>query len=330
LVNPWLPQWICDFAKESSDFWRQFLYSGSFLTKTIDQQISRLVRAIPVAPAMVDLSLLPNYEELQGRQPHDQLVALLMRSVSQQAVTGKISADELRRWNETYSSWYATAADLELESVIQAYLTARNRSASAAWQWLANAPSQIYSRKSFVLGILIDGIILNTGETWPEEGTSCWLDILKKSSSLTAFPNRLRLCGQALRHCFANPQFPLGAIVSEVFSDVYSSLTTPESSFSEVLNFLNFLDWDKGKQLRSDLIDHFLNSVWAPGELAVAPKNEALLRKLIKRLMRNDQGHRYMQKMIKDLSPPRSPLHRKAKAQLMRISKNLDYREDWD
>jgi hypothetical protein len=156
------------------------------------------------------------------------------------------------------------------------------------------------------------------------------LKVLQRSDRLGNFDLRIKLCIQALRYCLANRPFPLGSIVAEVFSEVHA-VTTDKHSTVDTSSLFGFFDhWDKGKQLRRDLIDGFMGSGWSPADLAAAPKDDDLLRKVIKRLLRNYGGDRYLDRMREELSNSESKLHRTAKNQLDRVLTELDYQDDWD
>jgi hypothetical protein len=180
-----------------------------------------------------------------------------------------------------------------------------------------------------VLGTLIDGIVLSTNGMWPPKCTDLWLQVLKRSEQCASHEVRVKLCIQALRYSFANKQFPLGPIVAEVFSDVHAVATDKNSSI-DTSSLFGFFDWDKGKQLRRDLIDSFTGSGWSPADLALAPQSDSLLRKIIKRLLRNHQGERYLNRMLSDLNNSGGVRQQTAKKQLDQIVRNLDYQEDWD
>jgi hypothetical protein len=75
---------------------------------------------------------------------------------------------------------------------------------------------------------------------------------------------------------------------------VYSVAVENSRQPSFFFSFLSSQDWDKGKELRISLVDAFLRSNWAPGDLAIAANNAGILRKIVKRLHRKYKGDQYI------------------------------------
>jgi hypothetical protein len=73
-----------------------------------------------------------------------------------------------------------------------------------------------------------------------------------------------------------------------------------------------------------------MGSGWSPVDLVAAPKDDALLRKIVKRLLRNYGGDRYLDRIRGELSNSDSKTHGAAKVQLDRVLNDLDYQDDWD
>ena len=70
------------------------------------------------------------------------------------------------------------------------------------------------------------------------------------------------------------------------FADVYSPIISDSPIQQTLATQLGLYGWDKGKDLRDQVVDTFYNSEWPPGGLALSARDPSLLRKLFKRVMR--------------------------------------------
>jgi hypothetical protein len=89
-------------------------------------------------------------------------------------------------------------------------------------------------------------------------------------------------------------------------------------------------DWDRGKELRVTLVDAFVRSNWAPGDLAIAANNAGILRKIFKRLHRRQDGDRYANAMLQDLNRRSDSNLIQLREQLKLLITDPDFYEEWD
>lgn len=89
-------------------------------------------------------------------------------------------------------------------------------------------------------------------------------------------------------------------------------------------------DWDKGKELRRDLIDAFVYTNWPPGDLALAAGDLRLFRKIFKRLLRKPRGHQYAVAMYADLSSRTGDESRRFAVELSGMLDDPSFYEEWD
>jgi hypothetical protein len=139
------------------------------------------------------------------------------------------------------------------------------------------------------------------------------------------------MSAKLLRFALDNVQFPLGAVVAEAFADVYAEAIEKNTRSPSIFSMLfGSYDWDKGKDLRVSLVDSFLRSSWAPGDLAVAASNAGILRKIFKRLRRKSRGDDYIRSMLQDLSQRSDPGAFKVREHLEALVATPHFYEEWD
>lgn len=96
------------------------------------------------------------------------------------------------------------------------------------------------------------------------------------------------------------PRKPLGAIVVECFPLFYESVPLAKQT-SRLLDPFSLLEEpDRRKDVRNELISHFLASDWDPVDLALTARRSGIIKKTAERLVRTGQ-RAYLGKMINRL-----------------------------
>jgi hypothetical protein len=119
--------------------------------------------------------------------------------------------------------------------------------------------------------------------------------------------------------------------VAEAFADVYKLALQDDSKSMSILSFLfGSYDWDRGKDLRVAVIDTFMGSRWAPGDLAIAADRADILRKIFKRVHRKRDGDAYISAMINDLTQRNEAQASQTAAKLRKLVDDPNFYEEWD
>jgi hypothetical protein len=235
-----------------------------------------------------------------------------------------LSDQRATRWLQTVSGWQL-AALLVRGSKSGAAATMR------AMQWVAEAPQALYARRPSVLPELCEAILSRVRQFRCEGAADSMLRTVKRAGSEAGFEVRQELSARLLRFCLDNVRLPLGAVVAEVFSDVYSEALKEGDRPQSILSMVfGIYDWDKGKDLRISLIEAFLRSDWRPGDLAIAANNARILRKVFKRLHRRHRGDDYLRSMLKELSQRTGADVSRTREDLEALMSDPDFYEDWD
>ena len=248
-------------------------------------------------------------------------------------LAGNIEPEVVARFQENVAilPWFQSVDARELTALV----TRATRGSSAgwytAWKWTKAAPGSLYSRSPCPLPDLLGSLVRLRSADWPEQMGFVWSDILRRSQAESESDRtQLLLYVQALKFALGHTQLPLGAVVAEAFHFVYSAVTESASFARETAPMFGMFDWDKGKELRRQLVECFYNSKWPPGDLIIASSDTRLVRKILKRLLKKPHGHQYAQTAIADLDT-RDTEKTVALAGAMRdLLAQPNYYEDWE
>lgn len=95
----------------------------------------------------------------------------------------------------------------------------------------------------------------------------------------------------------SNPASPL---IAAVFPSVYWKLRKG-SEVPDILKLFVFIDWDRCKVARHELVDAFLASDWRPSDLALAGARAGDLPRILSRLIGYEDGEHYLKLIERDV-----------------------------
>ena len=327
------PYWLTDVAHEQSSLISTLLDAGESPSSTVIQQTQRLLSEISTLPVARWPSLLQQVLGSSQRPYFATLLNLTMCSLLPAYVTGIVSESELRDFqeHEALAPWFHKVGLRDLKSLVTQGVSSSTVHWFNAWRWTATAPKAFYAREPTLLPDLIGVLLTRSHDSeWSRQISQMWSQVLCRARSQSPYQRTaLVLCVQALKFSFNNSRLPLGSLVAEAFYDVYTAVNT--STFSSVTAPLfGIFDWDKCKELRRELVDRFLQSQWPPGDLALAVTEVRLLRKIFKRIMRENGGKRYIKAMLTDLER-RTEQNATTLARALRgMLANPSFYEEWD
>jgi hypothetical protein len=91
---------------------------------------------------------------------------------------------------------------------------------------------------------------------------------------------------------------PVSLMIAAVFPMVYRELAKKDN----VPKFMSFLDWDRCKTARQELVYAFMSSSWAPGHLALIACRCSEIKKILRRVAKSYGGEAYLSRMASDLA----------------------------
>ncbi len=159
-------------------------------------------------------------------------------------------------------------------------------------------------------------------------GLTAWARLLDEARGRNM---RCALRADVVTLRYAIERRPLGGSVLALatFAPVYQIASSREPS-SDVDTLFSFLDWDRAKTLRGDLISTYLRSNWPPGDLMVIAERAAIGRKMLKRLGREYRGEEFIERMKNDLRSRSDAQAFGALQAIVDFERNPPNRHEWD
>ncbi len=329
-TSPRVPGWLKDVAAHSADWLIPLLTLGSEMPQKTSELLDRLVPDLRQFPLAAHTDLRSSLGALSGFDFWLALVDLTLRDAVTGFVEGRLSEPDCRGWfSEGWaSSWAGNVSRGDLAGALIHPVHDPDRR-ERAFRWLAFAPSPLYERHAtFVPGLFWE-LVSERRHGWNPTMGSAWAETIRRVQYHTPGSSTLRMCADVLQFGFDNTSDTIGAAVAAVFYPVYRAVCDSNWTPHEVSNLFGWFDWDKAKELRKGLVRSFLGSNWSPGDLALAAsEDEQLLRKLVKRVLRNDGD--YVTAMVNDLVNRRDPNITRTVNMVRKLASNPDYHEPWD
>lgn len=93
---------------------------------------------------------------------------------------------------------------------------------------------------------------------------------------------------------------PVSLMIAALFPMLYKELVQKDD-VPELFKFVPFLDWDRSKIARRDLVDAFLSSDWQPGDLALTACRCDDIDRILNQVARSFRGGEYLDSIEQDL-----------------------------
>jgi hypothetical protein len=293
-----------------------------------------LLTEVPDLPLAKSAELLIAVLAFEGRPVFPQLFESAMRSLITCYIAEGTDTPETQMFakNPNATRWLQNVSGPRLtDLLVQGCSYSGSFAVARAWKWIAEASRTLYKRRPAVLPELCDALLRYSRQPFPEGVEDSLVQVLRRSLSEADSEVRQALSAKTLRFALDNVSFPLGAVVAEAFADVYAAATEKDGRSPSIFSVLfGSYDWDRGKDVRVSLIDAFLRSNWAPGDLAVAASNAGILRKIFKRLHRKYGGDDYISAMLRDLSQRSDSNALKVRERLQELVAAPNFYEEWD
>ena len=103
----------------------------------------------------------------------------------------------------------------------------------------------------------------------------------------------VKICSTLLPFAMAARWKPASQIIIAAFPTVYEELRRDRENF-RLMSFFILSDWDKCRAARKDLVRAFMTSEWPPVDLAITALRAHDLNKILKRLLKEPGGLRYL------------------------------------
>lgn len=327
------PYWLTDMAREQTSLLLALLDAAPSPSPAMTEQTGRLLREAPDLPVAHSPALLQRVLDSSQQPFFGTLLDVTMRSLIPGYIEGVVSETVSRPFQEDQSvtPWFQTVQPRDLRSLVTRDTWSSTSHWFNAWRWIAIAPSALYSREPLLLSELVEALSRSHHSEWAPQISDMWLQVLRRAHlESRGRGTRLVLCVQALKFSFDNTHLPLGPSVAEAFHAVYAAVTESSAVPPEAAPLFGIFDWDKGKELRRELVDSFLHSQWPRGDLVLAVADVRLLRKVFKRLIKKHDGLRYARAALTDLEQRTDENAAPLTQSLREMLSNPDFYEEWD
>ena len=326
------PYWLRELISENGTILNLLLLHSDEID-SIESILGRIVAEISDLPLAESSELLNSVLKFSDRHFFPQLRDSAMRSLISRYIKDGADTEESREFlkNPKILPWFTSVSSSKLSSLIVHSSSSGSDAVERALRWVSEAPTALYTRRPSVLPDISGSLLSYSRSAFPARGEAFFKTILRRVRTETDEETTQALSGKLLRFAFDNVRLPLGSVVADAFPDVYAiAVRDTRPPFFLVSLFFGSDDWDKAKDLRVSLVEAFLRSNWAPGDLAIAANNAGILRKIFKRLHRTHGGDRYAASMHKDLVHRNDPQLIALAANLKSLIADPDFYEDWD
>lgn len=124
---------------------------------------------------------------------------------------------------------------------------------------------------------------------------------LLADASHFAWPAALAASGRILPLLMRSGREPVSPLVAAAFPVVYRELAKADD-VPDILKFVPFIDWDRCKSARYELVSSFLSSpTWAPGDLALTTCRCGDMGLIFRRVAKSYGGKEYIDRVVADL-----------------------------
>jgi hypothetical protein len=327
------PYWLRELMSHDVRFLKSLLLNKGESSDEIECALSKVLNEVSDLFLASSDELLSSIWEFKESPVFRQLSDAAARSAVASYVAEGRDSTVLREFlvSPISTRWLESISASQLGALLVRSCNGGTASVERALKWIAEAPNALYGRRLPVLPELCDALLSRVRQFDPADAQYPLIQIVRRAAVLPGFELRQVLSAKMLRFCLDNVHLSLSALVAETFPDVYlEAIKENDRRPSLFASLFAAYDWDKGKDLRITLIDSFLRSEWAPGDLAVAASRAGILRKIFKRLSRKQGGDSYIRAMQTDLAQRKSPDITTVRSDLGLLIKDPDFYEEWD
>ena len=327
------PYWLRELMSHDVRILKTLLLNKGESSDNIECALSKVLNEVSDLFLASSDELLSSIWNFEGRPIHRQLSDAAVRSAVASYIAEGRDTTVVREFiaSPISTRWLENISASQLGALLVRSCNGGTASVERALKWISGAPNALYARRPPVLPELCDALLSRVRQFGPADAQYSLIQIVRRAAVLPGFELRQVLSAKMLRFCLDNVHLSLSALVAETFPDVYmEAIKENDRRPSFFASLFAAYDWDKGKDLRITLIDSFLRSKWAPGDLAFAASKAGILRKLFKRLSRKSGGDGYIRAMQADLAKREGAEAASVFVQLNVLMKDPDFYEEWD
>ena len=108
----------------------------------------------------------------------------------------------------------------------------------------------------------------------------------------------IQMCCNVLPFAMSGREMPASPVIVECFPTVHNGLEGEHEYFG-ILHLFMLADWGRARKLRKELVRAYMHSNWPPVDLAVAGLNAQALGRILKRVIKEPGGRRFLKEIEK-------------------------------
>jgi hypothetical protein len=283
---------------------------GKQLSPPIATQLARLLQLVPWHADELLVHGLPTLPHLEEPLRQSLAATLLLRGLAEATTLP----------HDTFTSLGAIAA--ERIDALQLSNAAAPSGAPVArvgrnLQLLETSTGQLRAKVVQGLAALTDRLVGMDTTSLSGDAIGAWAHILEWIDPTSR--DAQRVAAAALRFALHRVRQPFSPLVVVAFPIVYEELRSGEQS--RFFDFFLFSDWDRCRTARASLVQAFIGSSWPPSDLLVAAMRSGDAQRILRRVMQESDGARYLQLIMADVVNLADASRRAAVTELERFSK---------
>lgn len=117
----------------------------------------------------------------------------------------------------------------------------------------------------------------------------------------TSYISLVEAAGRLMPLLLSSRRKPVSLMIAALFPLIYRELATADD-IPDLLKFIPFVDWDRCKHARHELVEAFMTSSWRAGDLALTAYRCSDIDKILWHVAKSHGGEEYLSRIENDLS----------------------------
>jgi hypothetical protein len=121
---------------------------------------------------------------------------------------------------------------------------------------------------------------------------------------------------------------PVSLMIAATFPSIHRELAKADE-VPDIFKFIPFLDWDRCKAARHELVDAFMSSSWPPRDLALTACRANEVTRIILRVIKQNGGEAYAKRIASDLNGLPEKCQKAVNTAIGQVRSNPSAKYDW-
>jgi hypothetical protein len=121
---------------------------------------------------------------------------------------------------------------------------------------------------------------------------------------------------------------PVSLMIAATFPSIHRELAKADE-VPDIFKFIPFLDWDRCKAARHELVDAFMSSSWPPRDLALTACRANEVSRIMRRVIKQNGGEAYVKRIASDLNGLPDKCRMAVNTVIGQVRSNPSAKYDW-